>query len=415
MKQEKKNLDLDNKISILSQTNNYYSISYVDDNELIKKGKAIRILSTITDEEAQILFNIPTIQNAIFNIKNTEILRIIFEKAPSFFQEKMFNNEEIQDYLLAPKPGLKRQELFEIYKGKDITFNAKELKKLENFLHSIKSPLICEQVIESKYFQRIIALCSVIQLNISIFNNINIVKLFDNIINDDAIFKTKIARKRNILAIFNKVSNHILLSKDHEKLVNPISFLYYKRKNFLYEEEVIINKKTLSLMSLEMINELLSFENIDKNIILDFLNNDIFKYLTINNYNFYQIFSHLLTSKYPWFTDIDYMCFNIIIDECENNETLKENFINFIYTVLGNNQIFDEEKNKMLKDTLYNKMKTHTISKDDYQKLFFQPDISKTLFYLNFSNSKINAYDTFKEEFESKYLNKQKIKEISLN
>ena len=66
----------------------------------------------------------------------------------------------------------------------------------------------------------------------------------------------------------------------------------------------------------------------------------------------------------------------------------------------------------MLKNTLYNKMKTHTISKDDYKKLFFQPDISKTLFYLKFSNSKINAYDPFKEEFTNKYLNKQKIKKL---
>lgn len=387
MEQDTQVLTLDKKISILSQKSKYYARSGMGNNkQKMRNGRAVKVLPNITEEEAQILFNLPSVQNAIFSIDNTDILRTIFGRVPVFFQEIMFSNEKIQDLLLAPRQSLKRKELFEIYNRKDIIFNENELRQLENFLHTIKSPKIFEQVVESKYFQRIVALCFDTQLKTSFFRGMDEVKLFYNIINDDEIFKTKISRRRNILTIFNNVSHHILLSDDYVKIVSPMEFISNKRWQSANDEKVIVDKRTLSLMTTEMIQELLEFKNVDTNFIKEFLKKDILESLKSNNYdfNFNKIFSHLLEGEYSSFNGIDFIYFNVITDECEKNEEVKKHFIDFVYRILCNTQELDENETIIVKNALYNRMKMNAISKEDYKKLFYSPDVLKTMFYLKF-------------------------------
>lgn len=385
MKQDDQVLTLDKKISILSQTSNYYARSGMGNNrQKMRNGRAVKILPNITEEEAQIIFNIPEVQNAIFNIDNTEILRTIFRRVPTFFQELMFNNEKIQDSLLAPRQSLKRKELFESYKTTDIVFNEEELRQLENFLHTIKSPRMFEQVVDSKYFQRIVALCSDKQLKTSFFRGIDEIKLFYNIINDDEIFKTRISRRKNILTIFNNVSDHVLLSDDYDKIIDPGEFIRKKRCHSANYEKVIVDKRTLSLMTTDMIKELLEFKNADTKFIQDFLEKDILNSIKSNNYNFDQIFSHLLHGNYIKFNGIDYIYFNIIIGECKENEKIKNSFIDFLSKILCNNQELNENETKLIKEDLYNKLETKRITKDDFGKLFYNPNILKTAFYLKF-------------------------------
>lgn len=381
-------LTLDKKISILSQTSNYYAKSSMGNNrQKMRNGKAIKVISNVTNEEAQTLFNLPSVQNAIFSIDNTEILRTIFKKVPAFFQEIMFSNEKIQDLLLAPRQSLKRKELFENYNKQDIVFNENELRQLENFLHTIKSPKTFEQVVESKYFQRIVALCFDTQLKTSFFRGLDEVKLFYNIINDDEIFKTRISRRRNILTIFNNVSDHILLSDDFDKIVSPREFIRNKRWHSANNEKVIVDKRTLSLMTTEMIQELLEFKNVDTNSIKEFLEKDILESLKSNNYDFNKIFSHLLEGRYFIFNGVDYIYFSVIIDECEKDESIKNKFIDFVYGILCNTQELNENETIVLKNALYNKMKTNTISKEDYINLFYSPNILETIFYLKFGKT----------------------------
>lgn len=232
MEETIQSLTLGKKISILSQTNNYYAKNGRGNNgQTMRNGKAVKLLTNLTEEESKIILNIPKIQNIILNIENTEILRSIFKKVPAFFQEIMFNNEKIQDILISPRRSLKRKELFENFNSKDIVFNDEEIKQLENFLHTIKSPKIYDLIIENKFFQRIIALCTDKQLKKSFFEGMDEVKLFYNIVDDEEIFTTKNSRKRNILTIFNNASNHILLSNDYDSIINPIEFIRRKRYN----------------------------------------------------------------------------------------------------------------------------------------------------------------------------------------
>ena len=387
MEQDNQTLTLDKKIFILSRSYNYYAKSNMGNNrEKMRNGKAIKILPSIT-EEAKIIFNNPEVQSAIFGIENTEILRTIFRKVPAFFQEIMFNNEKIQDHLLAPRQSLTRKKLFEIYNTSTIFFNEKELRSLANFLHTIKSPKIYDQVIESKYFQRIVALCSEEELKPSFFRGMNTEKLFYNMIYDDEIYKTKVYRKKAIHEILNGVSNHILLADDYDKVVNPVGLIKWKRWKSFEKEKVIVDKRTLSLMTSEMINELLEFENVDTNFIKEFLEKDTPEYLKNNNYDFKKIFSHLLNGKYLCFNNIDYIYFGVIVEECEKNEVIKNNFIDFVYRILCNTQEIDENEVRIVKNALYNRMKINAITKEDYQKLFYSPNILKTIFYLKFGKT----------------------------
>lgn len=125
----------------------------------------------------------------------------------------MFSNEKTQDLLISPKKSLKRKELITNYNNRDFVFSEKEIRELEVFLHTIKSPKIYEQIVDSKFVQRIVPMFYEKQINKSFFRGMDVVKLFYNIINDDEIFNTRKPRRRNIIEVFNKVSNHILKKK----------------------------------------------------------------------------------------------------------------------------------------------------------------------------------------------------------
>lgn len=189
--------------------------------------KAIKIISSMTIEEAEIVLSNPKVQEIIFRIDDVDTLREIFRKSPAFFQEVMFSNEKTQDLLISPKKSLKRKELITNYNNRDFVFSEKEIRELEVFLHTIKSPKIYEQIVDSKFFQKIVPMFYEKQINKSFFRVMDVVKLFYNIINDDEIFNTRKPRRSNIIEVFNKVSNHILKKK------------MVKRKNLVYKEEDI--------------------------------------------------------------------------------------------------------------------------------------------------------------------------------
>lgn len=190
------------KIDKLSKMYNYF-----------EGKKAIKIISSMTIEEAEIVLSNPKVQEIIFRIDDVDTLREIFRKSPAFFQEVMFSNEKTQDLLISPKKSLKRKELITNYNNRDFVFSEKEIRELEVFLHTIKSPKIYEQIVDSKFFQRIVPMFCEKQINKSFFRGMDVVKLFYNIINDDEIFNTRKPRRSNIIEVFNKVSNHILKKK----------------------------------------------------------------------------------------------------------------------------------------------------------------------------------------------------------
>lgn len=396
------------KIDKLSKMYNYF-----------EGKKAIKIISSMTIEEAEIVLSNPKVQEIIFRIDDVDTLREIFRKSPAFFQEVMFSNEKTQDLLISPKKSLKRKELITNYNNRDFVFSEKEIRELEVFLHTIKSPKIYEQIVDSKFFQRIVPMFYEKQINKSFFRGMDVVKLFYNIINDDEIFNTRKPRRRNIIDVFNKVSNHILLSDDYETIINDgKKFIQSKKWKCKDEEKIFIDDRTLSLLTTPMLEELLEFENIDNEYIKNYLKKDILPKIIRNNYDFNEIFSHLLTGNYNCFNGIDYIYFSVIIEEIDNNEELKEKFISFIYNILCNNQNFNLAEEDMVKKVLYNKIKNMEIKKEQYKNLFYSPDGLKTIFYLKFG--KLSRRMDYLNGISSKqliYLNIKHINQIlnSLN
>ena len=396
------------KIDILSRTYNYF-----------ESKKAIKIISSMTIEESEIVLSDPKVQEVILKIDDVDTLKEIFRKSPAFFQEVIFSNEKIQDQLLSPKKSLNRKELIANYNNKDFYFSEKEIRKLEIFLHTIKSPKVYEQIVDSKFFQRIVPLIYAKQINKSFFRGIDVVKLFYNIVNDKEIFNTKKTRQKNIIEVFNKVSNHILLPDNYQTIIrDEKSFIQTKKWKCKDEEKIYIDDRTLSLLTTPMLEELLGFKNIDTEYIKNYLKKDILPKIIRNNYNFNKIFSHLLTGNYNCFNNIDYISFSVIIEEIENKEELKEKFISFIYNILCNNQNLNLAEEDMIKKALYNKIKNMEIKKEQYEKLFYSPNEMKTIFYLKFGKlSQRMDYLNGISPKQLMYLNIKHIKQIlkSLN
>lgn len=365
---------LQNAISKMSKMYNYF-----------EGNTAIKVLSNLTEEEKEIVLADPKVQKTIFLIDDVDILRTIFRKSPAFFQEIMFDNETIQDILVSPTKSLKRKELFANYNKKDYFFSDEKLRKLETFLHTIKSPKVHEQLISSKFFQRIIALCYEKQLDRPFFKGIDTATLFYNIINDEDIYKTRTPRKRNIIQLFNKVSDHILLPDDFDKVISkPSELLRKKRWAFKDYEKVYIDKRTVSLLDPSMLEEVLNFKNIDLDIIEDSLSKDYIAKIKEEDYNFYKIFNHLRIIARDDFNGTDYLHFKIIIKECKNNETITNKFIDFIYDTLCRNEEFTPDEISTIKKELYIRITTNSITRQDYENLFAYTDPLKTIFYLKF-------------------------------
>lgn len=136
------------KINKLSKLYNYY-----------EGNNAIKILSSMSEEEKEIVLRDKTVIQTILKIEDIELLRTIFQKSPAFFQEIMFGEEKIQDKLITPRKSLKSKEVIKNYNTKDYSIFKDDLRKLENFIHAIKSPKVYEQLIENKFFQRIVSIC----------------------------------------------------------------------------------------------------------------------------------------------------------------------------------------------------------------------------------------------------------------
>lgn len=365
---------IEQKIKKLSKMYNYFD-----------KKIAIKLLSSMSEEEKTIALQDTKVQNTILKISDVDILRTIFRKSPAFFQEVMFENEFIQDTLISPSRTLNRDELLKNYNKKDYTFSPESLRELEIFLHTIKSDKVHKQLIESKFFQRIIACCYGNQLSKSFFRGINEVKLFYNIINDEEIFKTRNYRRKNIITIFNNVSDHVLLPDDYEKILEkPKDFIRFKGWKLKELEHIYIDEHTLSLLSNEMLEELVEYDNIDINFITNYFKEKLITNITNNNFNFNKLFPDLIKGHYNSFKGIYYIYFKIIIELCQHDETLKENFINYIFEIICKNNNLQEHEISLIKDDLYNKILNDNIKKSDFKKLFYKPDILKTVFYLKF-------------------------------
>ena len=395
------NLSIDKIIENMSDNNNYYVETGKGKNKnQTKSGIALKLLLELSEEELNVVLNNQNVINTIMSINDTAVLRAVFRKVPAFFQEKMFENERVQDCLISPRPLLDRKKLARIYNVENITFDYNEIRELENFLQTIKSPKIQEQIIENKFFQRIIALCSYKQIREPFFRGLDVVKLFHNITQDKDIYDTRKPRKRNIIRAFNDASNHILLPDDYYRVLKQTDFMAGKKRRFQNCDKIIVDKKTLSIMTPNMIKKILEYDNIDMDLIVEFLKNDILTSLQDANYNFELLFQHLireqhnrnrnrgnyyfLQEEHPFFNGVDYVYFRVILEECEKDEELKKRFVDFIYKTLCNNADLDDREKESIKNTLYMKMRTNGISKEDYKKLFYQSDITKTIFYLKF-------------------------------
>lgn len=367
-------MPLDKKIFKLTKTYNY-----------LKGDKVLTILSNLNEEDTEVVFNEEKVKKALLSINNTELLRKIFRNSSVHVQEKIFEIEELQEKLLIPHITLSYSAIKDNYNKKDFYFNNKEVREFETFLHTIKSEKIRNEIIDNKVFKILIPLFKEEQLRRTSFKNIDGVKLFYNIISDPELYSTTTKRKLNIIKIFNKTTNHILLPEDYKLILKDenkfISDIRYKRYN---EEKIYVDDKTFTLLTTPMIKELFRYDNIDKEFIKEKLSNDIQDKMIKYNYDFNKIFSNLLTGDYDCFNDIDFIYFTEIINNIEKNDVIKNNFIDFLYKILITNNNSNLKEETLIKESIYRKLINGNINKKEYSNLFYEPNILKSIFFLKF-------------------------------
>lgn len=374
---------LEEKILILSNPANYQARSGVGRNGLrLRNGRATKLLSNITEEEANIIFSNIDVQNAILSIKNAETLRIIFRRSPAFFQEIMFANEKVKNLLIIPDTKKKLDfASSSLNEDRNVFFEDEEVRILENLLHSIKSPSIFESLMNDKIFHRVIASCSVNQLRKSFFKDFDEVKLFHNIVTNDEI-SHNLSKKSKITLIFNRVSAHILLTEDYKSLVNISKFMKNKLKNQSDLPQIIVDEKTLCMMTSSMINDLFNAKNVDIDFIVACLKKRVKNILVENNYDFSKMFPDLGRTICS-VSGVTYIYLLGTIDECKNDEVLKTKFIEFISPKLFPEEVPVQEF-EAIKKLLFIKMVNNEISFDEYKTLFMYPQTVKTVFFLKF-------------------------------
>lgn len=350
---------------------------------VFEQNKVYGLLKDMTEEEMNLVLSNPEVTQNILSIDNSDILKNIFRLVPASFQEVMFKDEEIAYLLIRPSKKLNYSYLKNNYNSKSYSLTTKEVRQLEIFLKTIKSPYVFASLVDNYYFQIIVCLLSENKIGKSFFNNIDIVKLYNNIINNDRMFgkNVSLSRKRNILTLLNKLSPYLLVPESLKGNLNINSLIdvkawHNKRSN------IILDKETILMLSNYELENVLKFKNVDEELIKNTLKNKIISDFENASYNFNVLFNDGKNWNYN-FKHIDYLIFNIIIDCFNKNEKIENDFVDFIMSFIIKEE-YDENTLSNIRNILLFKIKNKIISYNDYKNLFCRPTDKKTLFYLKF-------------------------------
>ena len=398
----------------LSNRSNYYSKNGKGFNHSkARNGIAVKELSNLSVEEFKILLNFDDVRDTILSIDNTDILRTIFRKVPSFFQEIMFSNKRVQDLLLCPGKNYMSDSLDENYKSLDSSstkivktfdydslshvtkkivervFSDDEYRQLEIFFNSIKSNKILDMLVDSKYFQRILMLCcdSNKTINFSIIKIIDIERLYANIVNDKDIFEVSNVRKEKINYFFNCHSNNLLLPDGCLNYCNHLSFA--QTKNGI-SGEIVIDDETLSMMPIPMIHSFLSLNLSNKEHINNYLLASIKKDIIDKNYN-YDILLESFSKGYS--SPLEFIYLDFILKDIAKNPSLKNNFLNFLYKVFCNDEIVEDINLDLVKEILFQKLRDKEINEKNLSNLasyYFTNKLFRTFLFIKFGSATLS-------------------------
>lgn len=376
---------------------------------VFEQNKIYGLLKDVTEEEMNLVLSDPEVTQNILSIDNSDILKNIFRLVPASFQEVMVKKEEIAYLLIRPSKKLNYSYLRNNYNSKSYSLTSKEVRQLQIFLKTIKSPDIFDSLVDNYYFQIIVCLLSENKIGKSFFNNIDIVKLYNNIINNDKLFgKTiSLSRKINILTLINKSTPHLLVPEKIKENLNINNLI--KAKAIHNNSSIIVDKKTILMLSNYELENVLKFKNVDEELIKNTLKDKITSDFEKTNYNFNELFKNGENWNYN-FKHIDYIIFNIIIDCFKENEKIENSFVDFIMSFIIKEE-YDENTLSNIKNILLFKIKNKIINYNDYKNLFYGPTDKKTLFYLKFGVTDRNM--TYIEHFSLEQLLKLNPKHIN--
>ena len=378
---------LERKVEVLSK---YYN--YLENGKIT--GKAINVLESLTEEEKEIVLSDLTVQETIFSLKHIDLLRHIFRISPASFQEKMFENKNARTVLLAPRLSASEVKLERLFNTNDGVFRTEEIKSIARFLHSIKSDKVKEEVVDNRYFQMVVALCFEKQIDEKFFEGLDVERLFKNVINQKFFDTPKKSvgtfRKRNFLEIINKGTNKVLLTEDCEKIFkdNKLKFLFFsKDRNNGNRGSITIDKETFSFLSDAASDDLLSLKNIDRPLMESLLSDKVKEIMSKENFEIKDLLTRSGCNRYFYILFTEYYYLVIASDFVKNDEKLKSEYMDFIFSKLGDFRGFSETIFLEMKKSFFDRINSRMLSQKDINILITNPSAFKTIFYLKFNKS----------------------------
>ena len=382
---------------ILALSRNY---NFVENNRVNRK--AISILENLNEEEKEEVLKNAEVQKTILSIRKIELLREIFKLSPASFQEVMFDNQTIQNLLVCPRVSADLQKLKKEFNNPDKVFRNEEIKKLEDFIHSIKSDKIREQLVANKMFQTVVALCSPNQIERSFFQGIDTRRIFDNISSDPSFFfATKKSiwkfRKRQFLYTINKADNNLFLTNDYKNILKKDGvneFIYKKIYSMKKGDKIIIDRDTFAILNEEMLDKLLDVEEyIDKKGFEDHLRDRV---VDMMNKEGFVIGDLAQNNKHPehfFPTPTEFLYFSIASDYVKDNEKLKNDYIEFLFShILRQPYQLSEDEIKTMKNVLFSKMNYRMMTRENFSDIYRQHSTLATIFYLKFNKVSERMY-----------------------
>lgn len=379
-----------NEREIIAILSNY--LNYQRDKQ------AVDIIKKSSDDELLKYLRIQEIQDAILKLKNTYVLREIFRKSPAFFQNIMFENMEMQNVLISPHSNITAYGFALNYnrRKKEYCINKNELRALECFIRTFKDPNLKEILLDNTFFQQIIASCHSSDFEKSFFREIDEVRLFKNMVNNPNVFETSMDRKRNILFIFNRFSNHVLLVEDYKNILQEYSRTSIIKDKNLDEDNknIVIDEETIRMLTNPMMDTLFGLKNVDREFIMGIYKENVISEFVSNPNYLISTFSRLQQNNiHSNFSGIDMMSFMIISKYVYDKDEEKKRFKNFLFNVFCPGAILESEEQERIEDVLYTKVVSDELTKEQYDNLFSYTNAAKTIAFLKFG---ILSYWTFR-------------------
>lgn len=381
--------------------------------------KLFKLLRNMSQNEIEIIFQEERVFKRLLTLalNDKDVLHMIFKTVPASIQDKMWENEKVQLFLM----GINNWEglLQNAY------VSQKKFDRLREFVKEIKSSRINANLAENVYFQALILFSKDFDSYPSILKNVDIEKLVSCTSRSPIYDKASIKQKKNWVKALNGLEEKICLPENFRSIFAPANnsretqfnyetlyyFLEYKANLLKYRHKKIkIDKDILEVLNNYEVSVLYNLAILDP-LLADFDINEKIDEIVNKAIEENKIFSfdylNFLSINKPF----EFYVFLKVNEKIKTDKNLEEQYLKYVYDYLFREQLSQEYKQQI---DVYLKNGLVGCTKEELHKLFQSPTCMKSLFHMRFGVTSVhmNYLDCFDKDLIMK-LNVKQVNKIA--